>query len=74
LPATAVIKELEPNLTFAAAARHRNTIRSLEVEASIPFVVDDLNLVQSGAHERNRTFDLTLTKGVLYRLSYGGVA
>ena len=27
-----------------------------------------------GAHERNRTFDLTLTKGVLYRLSYGGVS
>ena len=26
----------------------------------------------SGAHEWNRTIDLTLTKGVLYRLSYMG--
>jgi len=25
---------------------------------------------ESGAHERNRTFDLLLTKEVLYRLSY----
>ncbi len=25
---------------------------------------------QDGAHERNRTFDLLLTKEVLYRLSY----
>ncbi len=25
----------------------------------------------SGAAERNRTFDLTLTKGMLYQLSYG---
>jgi hypothetical protein len=25
---------------------------------------------KSGAHERNRTFDLLLTKEVLYRLSY----
>jgi hypothetical protein len=28
---------------------------------------DDL---KGGAHERNRTFDLLLTKEVLYRLSY----
>ena len=27
----------------------------------------------SGAHERNRTFDLLLTKEVLYRLSYVSV-
>ena len=27
---------------------------------------------RNGAHERNRTFDLFLTKEVLYRLSYGG--
>ena len=27
-------------------------------------------VLQSGAHERNRTFDLLLTKEVLYRLSY----
>ena len=27
-------------------------------------------LLQGGAHERNRTFDLLLTKEVLYRLSY----
>ena len=26
--------------------------------------------VEDGAHERNRTFDLLLTKEVLYRLSY----
>ena len=26
---------------------------------------------KNGAAERNRTFDLTLTKGMLYRLSYG---
>ena len=25
---------------------------------------------ETGAHERNRTFDLLLTKEVLYRLSY----
>ena len=27
---------------------------------------------QNGAHDRNRTDDLTLTKGVLYHLSYMG--
>ena len=29
-------------------------------------------VIKYGAHEWNRTIDLTLTKGVLYRLSYGG--
>ncbi|MDB5987718.1 MAG: hypothetical protein JWR16_2771 [Nevskia sp.] len=27
------------------------------------------NPIETGAHHRNRTCDLTLTKGVLYRLS-----
>ena len=30
----------------------------------------ELALAEDGAHERNRTFDLLLTKEVLYRLSY----
>ena len=29
---------------------------------------------ENGAAERNRTFDLTLTKGMLYQLSYGSNA
>ena len=29
-----------------------------------------LRVLRCGAHERNRTFDLLLTKEVLYRLSY----
>jgi hypothetical protein len=29
---------------------------------------------KNGAAERNRTFDLTLTKGMLYQLSYGSVS
>ena len=29
-------------------------------------------LLESGAHDRSRTDDLTLTKGVLYQLSYMG--
>ena len=32
-----------------------------------------LGALQGGAHERNRTFDLLLTKEVLYRLSYVSV-
>ncbi len=31
----------------------------------------DLRGFENGAAERIRTFDLSLTKGVLYRLSYG---
>ena len=30
-------------------------------------------MTEYGAHERNRTFDLLLTKEVLYRLSYVSV-
>ena len=47
------------------------TDRSLEAGASIPLETFTPTL-QIGAHERNRTSDLTLKKGVLYRLSYGG--
>ena len=34
----------------------------------------DLYTVQSGAHDWTRTSDISLTKGVLYRLSYAGLS
>jgi hypothetical protein len=50
------------------------------VRSNLPFAMALLDELQwlavtsgCGAHERNRTFDLLLTKEVLYRLSYVSV-
>ena len=47
----------------------RRLLLLLQLNAATGAFINRTEASESGAHHRNRTCDLTLTKGVLYRLS-----
>ena len=68
----------QEELAMTRCARHRCAAPYKEVAAFIPLLqttsklpaaIESHRNPKTGAHHRNRTCDLTLTKGVLYRLS-----